>query len=431
MPAEKIISFLPSLLGVDGRVRYLVLLENPGEIRSTGGWLSSYAVVALDGGQVRELKVDDIYNAEGQLKIAGKYFEAPKDMQQALGLSKWSLSLSNWSPSLPETAATATNFLSKLDPGVEFNGVITIDTEFLKSLLAKWNGILVPGDSEKITADNLDAKIYQLHSEFVPGQPVKSAFLANLSNVILKKILTSDINGYKDIAQVVSTSLNEKHIQISTKLKDANEFFADNNWSGEMDKKYTTAPIPIEWNWGGNKANLFLERSYSLNIAIINANTINYDYEIFIQNKATSNVYPQGEYKNYTRIYLPTNANTISATGFDGEKYITYNQGGFKIIAGWFDIPIRTTKNLHLKYSVINSSNSSDFAISKADNGYALDLNIYKQAGFKSDAVNLSIVYPDTWAVVTNQGLERGANALNANFNLNTPKEFNIIWKEK
>ncbi|MCK9368817.1 DUF4012 domain-containing protein [Candidatus Dojkabacteria bacterium] len=431
LPAQKIISFLPKLLGVDGRVRYLVLFENPGEIRSTGGWLSSYGIVALDGGQVKELKVDDIYNAEGQLKIAGKYFDAPSDMKKALGISKWSVSLSNWSPSLSQTGVVAENFLSKLDPGVEFDGIITIDTEFLKSLLTKWDGITIQGETEKITAGNLDAKIYQLHTAFVPGQPVKSAFLANLGNEVLKKILTSDIQGYKDIAEIIAGALSQKHIQISTNNKYANDFFTENNWSGEIGKKYLSSPIPIEWNWGGNKANLFLERSYSLDLAITNANTINFDYEIFLQNKSTSNTYPQGEYKNYLRIYLPTNAQISSISGFVNNKYRIYNQNGFKVIGGWFNVPIRSTENLHLKYSLLKEAGNNYFPITTDGNGYTMDLNIFKQAGMGSDVYGLSIVYPDTWAIVTNTGLERGTNSLDSTFNLDTPKEFNIVWKAK
>ena len=65
-------AFLPEVLGVNERQRYLVLLQNESEIRSTGGWLTSYGIIGVEGGQIRELFVDDIYNADGTLRVQGK-----------------------------------------------------------------------------------------------------------------------------------------------------------------------------------------------------------------------------------------------------------------------------------------------------------------------------------------------------------------------
>ena len=44
-PIEKISEFLPELLGLNQRRRYLILFQDNGEIRSTGGWISDYDVV--------------------------------------------------------------------------------------------------------------------------------------------------------------------------------------------------------------------------------------------------------------------------------------------------------------------------------------------------------------------------------------------------
>jgi hypothetical protein len=103
--------FLPDVLGVSERQRYLILLQNESELRSTGGWLTSYGIVGVEGGQIRELFVDDIYNADGALKIQGKTYTAPKSMQQALGITTWPFSLINWYPDLTETEVSADHLL--------------------------------------------------------------------------------------------------------------------------------------------------------------------------------------------------------------------------------------------------------------------------------------------------------------------------------
>lgn len=430
-PLSKVIMFLPDLLGVDDRQTYLVLLQNPGELRSTGGWISSYAIISLDGGQIRELSVDDVYNAEGQLRIANKYFNSPVDLQRALGLSRWSLSLSNWSYNLSDVATNAQYFLSSLDPGLEFDGVFTLDTEVVKSLLTVWGGIEVPGETEKITADNLDAKIFELHSAFIPGQPVKATFLANLANETFVKLLSSDIGGYQQITSSILTSLNEKHIQVYLTNTQANRFMGEWGWSGDIQTKHINTPIPIEWNWGGNKANLYLERNHSLKINVISKDEVNYDYQVYFQNKSTNNVYPQGGYHNYMRILLPKGASVAEVKGFTNQNYSTYTQGGYRIVAGWVDVAARSTKSVSIKYSLAKTESTVSFPITQNSLGYLLSVTPFKQPGTGSDIIDITVTYPDSWATVTNEGLDRLGTSLTARYNISVEKTFDVLWKEK
>ncbi|MCC7289745.1 DUF4012 domain-containing protein [bacterium] len=430
-PSQQILSLIPDLLGVDSRQTYLVLLQNPGELRSTGGWLSSYAIVGIEGGQIRELKVDDVYNAEGQLKIAKKTFAAPKDMQTALDMTNWSMSLSNWNPNFPDSARTAEYFLNQLDSGSEFSGVITLDTEVIKMLLDKWGGLQVAGESEPITASNLDQKIFQLHSQFTPGQSVKSTFLANLANETLKKLFTLDFTGYKDIADVLFKSLNEKHILVFSKNPDAKKFFEKSMWAGVLDDKYQWAPMPVEWNWGANKANLYLERNHTLQVNIIDETHLEYDYTLFIQNKSTSKIYPQGDYENYFRIYLPLNAEVASVKGYLDNNYTIYRERGQKVIGGWFNVPAKTTKSFQVKYRLTKRESDLKFPIVKDGEQKSFDLSIFKQPGTFNDVYDLSLIYPDTWDAKQHDGLTRAVNTLTARFNLSTDKTFNLNWTQK
>ena len=103
-----------------------------------------------------------------------------------------------------------------------------------------------------------------MHDEFTPGSTQKSTFLANLANETVTKILSSDYNGYKEIVSAFLESLDEKHMQAVFKDGEATKFFNDNNWDGQLDSKYTSAPINIDWNWGGNKANLYIRKDHNL-----------------------------------------------------------------------------------------------------------------------------------------------------------------------
>ncbi|HOV30078.1 MAG TPA: DUF4012 domain-containing protein, partial [Candidatus Dojkabacteria bacterium] len=158
-------TFLPTVLGKDERQRYLILLQNESEIRATGGWPTSYGVLGIEGGQIREIFVDDIYNADGTLKIQGKTYTPPESMAKALNLTKWSFSLANWYPDLSDTHDSLEKFTKDLGIGSKIDGVITIDIAFLQKLLDKWGGIQVPGEDEIITSQNIYPKIFEMHEE--------------------------------------------------------------------------------------------------------------------------------------------------------------------------------------------------------------------------------------------------------------------------
>ncbi len=428
-PLEKVSQFLPDLLGVDERKRYLVLLQNDGEIRSTGGWISSYAIVAIEGGQIRELFVDDIYNAEGTLKVKGYNYKAPLSMVRALGDTPYTFSLVNWDPNLDTVMTNSEQFIYDLGKGNDIDGLITIDTVFLQKLIDQWGGIEVPGESEMITSSNLYSKIFEMHTEFTPGSTRKSTFLANLANESVRKLLSSDFNDYKDIGDVIIQSLDEKHIQATFKNTLAKGYFDGRNWNGNLDSKFQSAPIDIDWNWGGNKANLYIKKNHTLDIDIKDENTIDYKYQIAIQNDSNSNTYPEGEYVNYVRIFLPADATLMGITGIKDNKYDVYNEGGYKIVGGWFNVPIKENKILEVSYRLSRDNDNMSFPIVKDDTHYNMDINIFKQPGSRKDAYNLTVLYPQGWVIESNDTLSSIENQLNRRFELATDESFKLSWQ--
>jgi nucleoside-diphosphate-sugar epimerase len=422
-------SFLPDLLGVNERKRYLILFQNEGEIRSTGGWLTSYGIVGVEGGQIRELFVDDIYNADGTLKIQNKRSTPPRSMSNALEITNWPFSLVNWYPDLADTLTEAEPFISELGKGSSLEGLITIDVSFVKELLERWGGIEVPGETELITSENLDSKIFQMHEEFVPGSTQKTTFLANLANEIVKKLLSMNIADLMGMADIFEKTLDEKHLQATFKNKDAYNFFSSRNWANSMSNKYNDAPIAIDWNWGGNKANLYLDKNYSLTINIKDEDTIDFIYSINVENTSTENVYPEGDYINYQRIYIPPQAKILRINGIENNEYSVYRESGFKVIGGWFNTPINSINTLDISYRIEREDGDSNFPIVIQEQNAFFDINLFKQPGEKKFAYKLDISYPSTWNLESSQGLNSISNQLSGRFELNEDLEFPVIWR--
>lgn len=428
-PIEKVITFLPEILGLEERVRYLVLFQNPDELRSSGGWISSYALISFEGGQIRELKVDDIYNLDGDLTNANISHPAPVSMRDALEIDEITHSLSNWSPDLQSVTSLNEQLLNKIDPGAKLDGTITIDTEVLKSLLSVWGEIIIPGESQPITAENLDEKIFNMHKQFQPGESLKSPFLANLSNTILQKVLTAKISEIGNIGTVFLDSLESKNITIYLKNREAYEYLSQNRWSGTVHDSYKSAPFTVEWNWGANKVNSKIERSITHNIDILSEEGIEYTYNLALRNTATTKVYPLGDYTNYLRVYIPENAEIRSVTGFTETDYQIYLENGFKVIGGWLNVPIQTSKAFEIKYVIGSNSSYQPITIDQEDIQY--DLTVYKQPGTREDTVAVNITYPESWALISNEGLDNVLNQLLTQTKLDKDLNYNIVWNRK
>lgn len=429
-PVEKVITFLPDVLGNEKRVRYLILLQNPAELRSTGGWLSSYALISFEGGQIRELKVDDIYNLDGRLINNDIKVLPPQSMRKALEVENFTFSLSNWEPDLQNVTAINESLMDKVDPGTELDGTIAIDTEVLKALLTVWDEVIIPGETQPVTADNLDERITNLHKQFTPGESLKAPFLANLANTLLQRVLSAKVEDYPKIGTAMIDSLNSKHINIYLKNLEAYDYLEQNGWAGTLGEKYKSAPLTIEWNWGANKVNTKVERSKTLNIDILDIDKVDYTYQLVLRNSATSKVYPLGDYTNYVRAYLPESAQIKSIKGFTDTDYQIYLENGYKVVGGWLNVPIQTSKALEIKYSLTPESTYKPLSVSNQDIEFAL--STFKQPGTGSeDTLSVNITYPDTWAVIDPSGMDNVLNQLLTQIKEKSDNNFKLVWNRK
>ena len=207
----------------------------------------------------------------------------------------------------------------------------------------------------------------------------------------------------------------------------ATRFFDDNNWDGQLENKYTSAPIDIDWNWGGNKANLYIKKDHNLDIVIDDTN-ITYTYEINVENESTEDKYPQGNYENYLRIYIPSAAKILAIEGIEDNEYDIYNENGFQVVGGWFNNTISSNNTFVLKYRVAQADLGTYSPLTLDNNNAFFNLNIFKQPGSKKESYVLNISYPENWNILENDGLTTISNQLTRRFDLVSDTNFEISW---
>ncbi len=307
LSGKQIVEVLPEILGNELPVSYLILFQNNMELRPTGGFIGSYALITLDEGVIADLTVSDVYTADGQLK---GHIEPPKPIKNYLGEANWFLRDSNWDPDFPSAATTAEWFLEK-EIDQEVDGVIAIDLEFARGLIEAIGPIYLSDFDKEINSSNLyEITQYEVEKDFFPGSQKKATYLTALTRQLLDGLINSPASNHTKIGKVVAKSLDEKHIQLFLHNKEAQRALADLNWDGGVYQPICEGNCYADWlgmveaNVGVNKANYFIKRSSLLETTLSEGEVVN-KLLITIENTASNALGDDATYKSYLRVLSP------------------------------------------------------------------------------------------------------------------------------
>jgi len=141
---------LPTMLGMDGTQRYLLLFQNNAEIRSTGGLPGAFAIVEAKGGKLDIVKQGSAADFQ---RRSDPYVKLTQDEQDVYGfLMGGDFRDTNFTPDFPRTAEIARAMVSEnLD--VKVDGVLSIDPVALGYLL-KGTGAVKLSDGNRLTSQN-------------------------------------------------------------------------------------------------------------------------------------------------------------------------------------------------------------------------------------------------------------------------------------
>lgn len=240
------------LLGDRYPHRYLILMQNNNEIRPTGGFIGSYAIVDLNDGYIDRLSVHDVYDIDN---FYGELIEPPEELKSFTG--NWRFRDSNYSPDFSISAAKARWFLQK-EGGPTVDTVIALNQGLLKDLLE------ITGPVQVGSFGQLDSENYSLLLSFIiegkiwgPEDPkhILKVFIPAFKKALLKKenLAKILIKLYKAIAQ--------KHILFYSSDQEIQALFESLGASGTVyqnteNEDYLSV---INTAYGGTKSEQFIE----------------------------------------------------------------------------------------------------------------------------------------------------------------------------
>jgi hypothetical protein len=254
----------PALLGADGPRTYLILAQNNHELRGTGGFISGAGFVRLDGGRIVELKLGDAYSVDD---LTQPHPAPPRVLTEQMGTQLLTLRDSNWSPDLPESGEVARALFAQ-DRDIATDGVIALDLEAVRLLVAALEPLQVPGVDQPVTSANLLdwMKRSWAAPQTATGTVEEAAtsdwwvkrkdFMGELMTVALAKLQDGGDLNATALARAVVAMLDGRHLQVAVDDPALAKVLAEQGWDGSLRPPANSDFLAVvDANVGFNKTN--------------------------------------------------------------------------------------------------------------------------------------------------------------------------------
>lgn len=263
-----------SLLGADTPRTYAILLQNSGEMRPTGGFIGSLAMVKFNDGWIEYIRFRDVYDVDGQI------FE---DVPPPPGIETISRAFhlrdSNYWPDFPTSAKQVAWFLDK-DKGPGVDGIFAVSDELAVRLLRVTGPVGFEGVKIPVDADNfMPLMSFLVESKQDKDQP-KSAlfrFMEGFMPQLSTKFATS-----KEALPTLASAVEDRLLLAYSFDPNIQAFFEEAGLAGSMyNPSFESGSgtvmdffMPVYLATGGNKSDRYIEQHLTHDTRVTDAGRV-------------------------------------------------------------------------------------------------------------------------------------------------------------
>jgi len=295
--------------------RYLVLFQNNRELRPTGGFLGTYALVDLDEGKIKNLKIEGPYNLDGNLK---EKIIAPDPLR--LIQVKFFLRDANWYFDFPMSARNIMSLYEK-SGGPTVDGVFTATGTVMEELLRLTGAIDMPEYDTVVNTDNFfDETQWKVEIDYDEEENRPKKFLADMFPKFLDKLTNLDKDKWLDVVDVFYKMLEQKDMMMYFVDEELENFAKEANWTGEIKSTSKDYLAVVSSNIGGGKTSHVVDEKILHEAEIMDDGSVVDTVTVTrIHNGKDDNYWTNVKNMSYMRIYIPLGSELIEAHGFDRE----------------------------------------------------------------------------------------------------------------
>ena len=396
---------LPAILGWDGPRRYLILTQDPAELRPSGGLIGSYGIIGLDRGMMIERK----FLGVTALDYPWDYprIEPPQELADyLLGPGEpWQFADAGWSPDFPTSARDAVRLYANESGDMQIDGVLGMTTFTIDELLKVTGPIAVPDFDVTIASGETTLKILQLtRTETTPGKDRK-AVLSVFANRLLASLLALPPGTWGDVLGAADTLLRQRLLVPWFRDPADQAFVVKSGFDGAVRQDHGDFLYPVDSNVApATKLNAWTGRSLDLSVQIDAVGNARNTLAVTWDNRVdTPDGAPYRAMRNvggqilgmYFRLLVPERSRVEAVSGRGlapvTNPALVEDEAGRVAIGTYLRIPAGPT---NLQYTW-----TSPYAAEANESGGSYRLTIQKQPGALPGPLALTIRVPDRYRI--------------------------------
>jgi hypothetical protein len=235
--AEQGVSALLTFIGGDGPRRYLVMAQNPDEVRPTGGYLGSYGVLEADGAKVHLGRFEDSFNwtsthpdaviPNAQAATPFRILESGSDQR---------LSNVNSSVDWPADAQLAQRLWVQ-GGEAPVDGVLLITPDMLVRVLRVLGPVQVPEFNETVSSQNILERLdFYTHLQAATDQPPggRKEFLSALAEPVMHAVLHAPSDKWVDLGEQLVAAGDARETMAWSGDAKVENVLTQHAWDGQL-----------------------------------------------------------------------------------------------------------------------------------------------------------------------------------------------------
>jgi hypothetical protein len=382
--------FLPAVLGASQPATYLLLLQNPSELRPSGGLIGAVGTITFARGAPSQLEIRpyDDYNP-----LFNRLFPVPAPLDRYMSFYRNSLELGDagWDPDFPSTARLVEDMYGSAT-GRSVGGTVALDPYAIAALLRVIGPVEVPGYGT-FAADDFFVKVNTIvNARSVPHEGKQA--LPVIAHEILKRVLDQPLTSWPGLLNAFSEQARQRHLQLSLHDAGLAGLLHRNGLDGSLVEGAGDYLMTVDANVGATKGDAYAIKQMRIATEVYSSGvsrhqvTLSYRLPVFTDQVAQLLNPGDGSYRDYVRIYIPEHAALASMRVLiDGATIATRPttlavEHGRTVVGAFFMLPPGHQAQVELAYEVALPA------------GSVYRLFVQKQAGVPGLPTTVAISYP-------------------------------------
>ncbi len=391
---------LPAILGWDGPRRYLVLTQNPAEIRPTGGYIGSYGIVTFDRGRVTDRSFRDVALLDFPWEFP--FVTPPPELTTyLLGAGQpWQLADANWSPDFPTSAADALRLYTNESGDDDIDGVLAVTTFTIDELLAVTGPVAVAEYDTTVASGETTLKALEQTRVGRPGENRK-AFLSVFADELFNRLMDLPPTQWAALIGRADAFRDGRLIQAWFPDPEDQALVADGPFGGGVRRDPGDYVYPVDSNVApASKINAIATRSLRLDVVLDEFGDARHDLGIAWTNpietaaglpyRSLPTLESMRMLGMYFRLLTPEGSTVESVAGGSlvdlAAPAVVGSEAGRSVFGSYLLIPPGSTE---LSYRW-----STPRPVEQVPGGFSYRLVIQKQAGLRAGPLTLTIKVP-------------------------------------